>query len=644
MKLLMRPVLAGGFVLLVAIFLSACQLADNRISGRVRNTASPSAFPLAVPGVPALVNQPITLAPTGGVPPYQFAIASGPGSVNITTGVYTPNFSNGDVVIVVTDSLGETVDVTFKRGAAKVTSNSAAQGTASMITPSVGSSICDHGLLFTQDRESLGFEHLYYMDFFGSEIRKVSPETLISPGTVYEIVSHNRIIYQASIASKSHPVIYVTDLSDFSSIIVSPDLPAGRSLYLQKVSDNGQTIFFRANIDDEDISDLYSVHIDGSTLTNLSQGMSCSASKVLSNSTTVIASCAPYPPGNSSELYRFEAGTAGGVRISNAVTPPNEYIDEFHLTPDETAIVYTHSMAASVRDLYSVNIAAPSPVKLNTNVAGVGYRPASAKISADSTQVIYFTNPSAQPYIDAASAIIGSAASETLLSNSSAGSVYGYLSYLEVGNKIFYAADQQGDFKIHLYTAQAGVATSAVRQNDITAATLYLYFTQINPATIIYYDNGVFNSSTIGVTGGTPLDPGSTGYTFQNYGGIQDPTKVTLKSNSAGGGYQLYFWDIIANSISGPLNPPFVSGGNIYHITGPKQDGDLIFYLADAHIDELFELFWANTSSLTYGQINDTTYQSIAILGTTDTPNGKFLFYTADDDNDGIKDVFAYGY
>lgn len=350
------------------------------------------------------------------------------------------------------------------------------------------------------------------------------------------------------------------------------------------------------------------------------------------------------PPGNSSELYRFEAGTAGGVRISNAVTPPNEYIDEFHLTPDETAIVYTHSMAASVRDLYSVNIAAPSPVKLNTNVAGVGYRPASAKISADSTQVIYFTNPSAQPYIDAASAIIGSAASETLLSNSSAGSVYGYLSYLEVGNKIFYAADQQGDFKIHLYTAQAGVATSAVRQNDITAATLYLYFTQINPATIIYYDNGVFNSSTIGVTGGTPLDPGSTGYTFQNYGGIQDPTKVTLKSNSAGGGYQLYFWDIIANSISGPLNPPFVSGGNIYHITGPKQDGDLIFYLADAHIDELFELFWANTSSLTYGQINDTTYQSIAILGTTDTPNGKFLFYTADDDNDGIKDVFAYGY
>ncbi|WP_291516487.1 glycine-rich protein [Bdellovibrio sp. ArHS] len=70
-------------------------------------------------------NNTTTISATGGVPPYVYSKDSGPGSVNSSSGIYTPG-SSGSGVLKVTDSLANTASVTVTVNAALAISPSTA--------------------------------------------------------------------------------------------------------------------------------------------------------------------------------------------------------------------------------------------------------------------------------------------------------------------------------------------------------------------------------------------------------------------------------------------------------------------------------------------------------------------------------------
>ena len=87
--------------------------AGVRVTDAVGNTANATvtvttALVLSPASVTLAVNNTTTFTGVGGTPPFTYAVASGTGSINASTGVYTAPAASGSATIRVTDSLGAT--------------------------------------------------------------------------------------------------------------------------------------------------------------------------------------------------------------------------------------------------------------------------------------------------------------------------------------------------------------------------------------------------------------------------------------------------------------------------------------------------------------------------------------------------------
>lgn len=115
-------------------------------------------------------NNTSTVSGVNGVPPYSYALASGPGSVNATTGVYTPG-TGGAGVIVVTDSKGNTSSRTiFVNPAVRIVTLSSVVATGESLSMDVAGGVSPYNFFVVSGAGNLSG---------WSYIAPANPETLV---------------------------------------------------------------------------------------------------------------------------------------------------------------------------------------------------------------------------------------------------------------------------------------------------------------------------------------------------------------------------------------------------------------------------------------------------------------------------------
>jgi hypothetical protein len=112
-----RPRLFRGPLLFVALSLLTLALAGcdsfdfyGLLSGAGAQGPTPGTLAISPVNVTVTVNQACTFTATGGVSPYTFSVASGSGTIDAKTGVYTAPTTPSSDAIDVTDSAGATAE------------------------------------------------------------------------------------------------------------------------------------------------------------------------------------------------------------------------------------------------------------------------------------------------------------------------------------------------------------------------------------------------------------------------------------------------------------------------------------------------------------------------------------------------------
>ena len=107
---------------LLALVLASCAMMPDLVASSPNVSISPDA-PQIIPATSLSLNaDPLstrTLSVTGGTAPFQFEVISGEGSVNASTGVFTPASRRGTSIVRVTDAANRTSQVTLNQIASR---------------------------------------------------------------------------------------------------------------------------------------------------------------------------------------------------------------------------------------------------------------------------------------------------------------------------------------------------------------------------------------------------------------------------------------------------------------------------------------------------------------------------------------------
>ncbi|MCA8920724.1 MAG: PD40 domain-containing protein [Planctomycetes bacterium] len=128
------------------------------------------------------------------------------------------------------------------------------------------------------------------------------------------------------------------------------------------------------------------------------------------------------------------------------------------------------------------------------------------------------------------------------------------------------------------------------------------------------------------------------------------PTRIAYVSDQdVAGDDELFLVNVVGGIAGAPiqLNPALTAGGDVLageHASGISGDGRWLFYIADQNEDETFELFLvdlAGSAPYTVTRVSaDLTGSNRDVLQATFAPNDERLVYLADQDTDGVTELY----
>jgi hypothetical protein len=408
-------------------------------------------------------------------------------------------------------------------------------------------------------------------------------------------------------------ITLVTSASAQANIIKLSNLQAlGNNIYQQQISPDSNWVVYRADHDTEDIQELYSVPIDGST-----DPIKLNAPMTSGGNTYYDYKISP---DSSLVVYRADQDTDGilelySVPIDGSVPPTklnqnlitDEYTGYFHISADSNRVVYeTDNDQTNITKLYSVPIDGSAvPTELN-GIQLSGSYIWGHQISADSTRVIFFAiqDYNGDHTSELYSVLIdGSAAPIKLNSTLVNGGDVKSFQISANSNRVIYLAEQDIDGVNELYSVPINGNSASTKLNSplVYGRNVESFKINSDSSMVVYKaDQDTYDVDEL--------------YSVPINGGVS-PTK---------------------------LNGTLVSGGDVWSNYQISSDGDLVVYSADQDTYDVNELY----SVAIDGSTSPTKLNSTLVSGgdvrtfQIDGINSRVI-YLADQDTDGVLELYS---
>ncbi len=234
------------------------------------------------------------------------------------------------------------------------------------------------------------------------------------------------------------------------------------------ITDDSSTVVYTADQDTDDVFELYSVPIDGSsTATKLNGTLVANGDVSLGRPSPDGTTVVYRSDENIDELWElFAVPTDGGsppVKISGTPAGGGDVLTTWQVSPDGSRVVYLGDQdTIGVWEVYSAPINGSSPpTKLSGTMVADGDAWANIEITADSTRVVYWADQVEDEVFELYSAPIDGSSSAIKLNGAlvQGGDVDFAFRVSPDSQRVVYVADQAADEVFELYSVPVGGGT-----------------------------------------------------------------------------------------------------------------------------------------------------------------------------------------
>ena len=339
--------------------------------------------------------------------------------------------------------------------------------------------------VFLADHESDEVWELFAVAIDGSSGPVKLSSTPVTGGDVisdFYITSDSaRVVYTADQDTDEVFEVYSVPIDGSSSPTkLNGSLTAGGDVWLGIPTPDGRSVIYRADQNTDELWELFAVPADGSSVATKISGTPAGGGDVL---TTWVVS-----PDGARVVYLGDQDTIGvwevystallggssPVKLSGTMTTGGDAWANIEITPDSSRVVYWADQTTDqVFELYSAPIDGSSgATKLNGALAAGGSVDWTFLISGDSSRVVYLADQNTDEVFELYSVPVGGGASVRLHDPSPAAADVQASSFrlLDDSSQVIYIADQDTDEVFELYSSNIA-GGSAVRLSGTMPAT-----------------------------------------------------------------------------------------------------------------------------------------------------------------------------
>ena len=285
--------------------------------------------------------------------------------------------------------------------------------------------------------------------------------TLVAGGSVdffsFEISADSqRVVYIADQDIANVTELYSVAINGTDLQKLNATLPTGGNVdRLFTISDDSQRVVYRAGQDTDQVFELYSVVISGGSVVKLNSPLVAGGTVVgfsISPDSQTVVYTADQDTDGVQELYRVPITDGAVVKINNAISATNDILSDFEISGDSQRVVYRVSDRTTPSELYSALLSGGAPIKLN-NPLPIFANVTTFKISANSQTVVYIADQN----IDGAAELfrVGIAGGNNTQLNPvvvSGGDVINDFRISADNQRVVYRADQDTNDTFELYS------------------------------------------------------------------------------------------------------------------------------------------------------------------------------------------------
>ncbi len=399
------------------------------------------------------------------------------------------------------------------------------------------------------------------------------------------------------------PQVINVKLSDIQAL--------GGSVQSMKISPDSSRVVYLADHDTDGVIELYSVSVTGGAPTRLNNtpapGGKVESFEISADSSRVVY-VAYYNNGTADALYSVPIeGSAAPVKLSGAHS--DFYVLRYYLSADSNRVVYTVNQDADdMWELYSVPIdGSAAPQNLSNELSFADHTLGYFQISADSSRVVYFSDPGAGEISELYSVpIAGGTPIRLNGALATDGNVWAFGISAD-GSQVVYIADQDTHEVYELYSVPTDGSAAPVKLSDAPGddGNVLPYFSAFqisaDSSRVVYFSDRDTNNEwelySVPIAGGaltkingTLVDDGSVKYDFQISAGSN---RVVYRADQDTDGVsELYSVPIDGSAVPVKLNGALVAGGDVERFA-ISADNSRVIYRADQDTDDVLELYSA---------------------------------------------------
>jgi len=309
------------------------------------------------------------------------------------------------------------------------------------------------------------------------------------------------------------------------------------------------------------------------------------------------------------ELYLADTATPGVASRLNADLVAGGNVTDFIISADNSRVLYRADQDTDeVFELYLVDIATPgSSTRINGLLVSGGDVSEDFVFSPDGSQVVYRADEDVNGVnelflVNVASPGFGANLSGPLVSG---GDVFSGFQFTPDGSRVIYFADELSNGINELFVVDASMPGVSTRMNG-------------------------------------PLVPGGDVYT--NFVITPDSMQaVYIADETADNVIELFVVDLAVPGVSTTLSAPLVAGGDVTSGLLLSPDGATLAYRADQNLNDVFELFVVDLSNPGVSmRINRNPASGGDVLsgGYRFSPASDAVAYVADEDTNNINELY----
>src|SRR5262245_45140481 len=423
------------------------------------------------------------------------------------------------------------------------------------------------------------------------------------------------------------------------------------------LSPDGAWLVYRADGDQDEVFELYSVLFSGGTPVKLN-GTLASGGDVgnvlgvtfqISSDSSRVVYLADQDANDKFELYTVPIAGGAAVKLNPALPATGDVVG-FAIAPDSSRVVFLSTTDRT--ELYSVPVAGGVATKLNPSFAA-GRAVTSFAISPDSTSVVYRADQAADELFELYSVPLGGGAATklnpALVAN---GDVSDDPAFKRLrfrispdSSRVVYAADQVTDGFVEMFSVPLGGGSST----QLGVPTSFVI--GADSANVVYtsLDAGKVQLFSVPLTGGTSTKlngPLVASGAVISYSVSPDASRVVYAADEETNEVNELYGVPTTGGTVVKLSPPLTPDGDVVSSSlsstfSISPDSSRVVYRAYADFGVVEDLYSAPLAGGSIVKLNPALGADQDVSGFVITPDSSRVVYSADQDVDGISELFS---